>query len=100
MLVNIDSQVIHETNYPECSQSLKKGADVNPRSQHFDSLINFYSCFFFVLTRFRKATRQVIDAWLVSHATSTGSDVVCSPTHANGQNCSSRGGSGATTPVR
>ncbi|KAL5278928.1 PDE5A family protein [Megaselia abdita] len=48
----------------------------------------------------RKATRQVIDAWLVSHATSTGSDVVCSPTHANGQNCSSRGGSGATTPVR
>ncbi|XP_037960082.1 dual 3',5'-cyclic-AMP and -GMP phosphodiesterase 11 isoform X2 [Teleopsis dalmanni] len=49
----------------------------------------------------RKATRQVVDAWLVSHATSAGNDVSAgSPTHANGQNCSSRGGSGATTPVR
>ncbi|XP_030383510.1 dual 3',5'-cyclic-AMP and -GMP phosphodiesterase 11 isoform X2 [Scaptodrosophila lebanonensis] len=51
----------------------------------------------------RKATRQTVDAWLVSHATSAGNDVVSSnsPTHAaNGQACSSRGGSGATTPVR
>ncbi|XP_055920865.1 dual 3',5'-cyclic-AMP and -GMP phosphodiesterase 11-like isoform X3 [Eupeodes corollae] len=46
----------------------------------------------------RKATRQVVDAWLVSHATSAGNDG--SPTHGNVQNCSSRGGSGATTPVR
>uniref|UniRef100_W8B7A9 Phosphodiesterase n=2 Tax=Ceratitis capitata TaxID=7213 RepID=W8B7A9_CERCA len=50
----------------------------------------------------RKATRQVVDAWLVSHATSAGNDVSLtgSPTHTNGQSCSSRGGSGATTPVR
>ncbi|XP_061397827.1 dual 3',5'-cyclic-AMP and -GMP phosphodiesterase 11-like [Musca vetustissima] len=49
----------------------------------------------------RKATRQVVDAWLVSHATSAGNDTSnTSPTHPNGQNCSSRGGSGATTPVR
>uniref|UniRef100_A0A1A9W0L3 Phosphodiesterase n=1 Tax=Glossina brevipalpis TaxID=37001 RepID=A0A1A9W0L3_9MUSC len=53
----------------------------------------------------RKATRQVVDAWLVSHATTAGNDASCcnsSPTHThpNGQNCSSRGGSGATTPVR
>ncbi|EDX05381.1 GD21829 [Drosophila simulans] len=49
-----------------------------------------------------KATRQTVDAWLVSHATSAGNDVVSStsPTHANGQTSSSRGGSGATTPVR
>ncbi|XP_055837301.1 dual 3',5'-cyclic-AMP and -GMP phosphodiesterase 11-like isoform X2 [Episyrphus balteatus] len=46
----------------------------------------------------RKATRQVVDAWLVSHATSAGNDG--SPTHGNVQNSSSRGGSGATTPVR
>ncbi|XP_065355555.1 dual 3',5'-cyclic-AMP and -GMP phosphodiesterase 11 isoform X3 [Calliphora vicina] len=49
----------------------------------------------------RKATRQVVDAWLVSHATTAGNDTSnTSPTHPNGQNCSSRGGSGATTPVR
>ncbi|XP_054083448.1 dual 3',5'-cyclic-AMP and -GMP phosphodiesterase 11 isoform X2 [Zeugodacus cucurbitae] len=50
----------------------------------------------------RKATRQVVDAWLVSHATTAGNDVSLtgSPTHTNGQSCSSRGGSGATTPVR
>ncbi|XP_055386324.1 dual 3',5'-cyclic-AMP and -GMP phosphodiesterase 11-like isoform X2 [Condylostylus longicornis] len=49
----------------------------------------------------RKATRQLVDAWLVSHATSAGNDVVGSPTQNNGQqNCSSRSGSGATTPVR
>lgn len=43
----------------------------------------------------RKATRQVVDAWLVSHATPTSSSTeLVSPTHA------SRGGSGATTPVR
>ncbi|KAB0793779.1 hypothetical protein PPYR_13399 [Photinus pyralis] len=44
----------------------------------------------------RKATRQVVDAWLVSHATPTSSSVeLSSPTHHQ-----SRGGSGATTPVR
>ncbi|XP_034100557.1 dual 3',5'-cyclic-AMP and -GMP phosphodiesterase 11 isoform X2 [Drosophila albomicans] len=50
----------------------------------------------------RKATRQTVDAWLVSHATTAGNDVISSnsPTHPNGQTCSSRGGSGATTPVR
>ncbi|XP_030567862.1 dual 3',5'-cyclic-AMP and -GMP phosphodiesterase 11 isoform X1 [Drosophila novamexicana] len=50
----------------------------------------------------RKATRQTVDAWLVSHATSAGNDVISSssPTHPNGQTSSSRGGSGATTPVR
>ncbi|XP_034670133.1 dual 3',5'-cyclic-AMP and -GMP phosphodiesterase 11 isoform X1 [Drosophila subobscura] len=50
----------------------------------------------------RKATRQTVDAWLVSHATTAGNDVVSSssPTHPNGQTSSSRGGSGATTPVR
>ncbi|XP_034474933.1 dual 3',5'-cyclic-AMP and -GMP phosphodiesterase 11 isoform X1 [Drosophila innubila] len=50
----------------------------------------------------RKATRQTVDAWLVSHATTAGNDVISStsPTHPNGQTSSSRGGSGATTPVR
>ncbi|XP_017783345.1 PREDICTED: dual 3',5'-cyclic-AMP and -GMP phosphodiesterase 11 isoform X3 [Nicrophorus vespilloides] len=44
----------------------------------------------------RKATRQVVDSWLVSHATPTSSSVeLSSPTHNQ-----SRGGSGATTPVR
>lgn len=51
---------------------------------------------------FRKATRQVVDAWLVSHATpaANSNTEISSPTHANTQSCSSRGGSGATTPVR
>ncbi|CAH0563713.1 unnamed protein product [Brassicogethes aeneus] len=45
----------------------------------------------------RKATRQVVDSWLVSHATPTSSGgELASPTH----NQASRGGSGATTPVR
>lgn len=62
----------------------------------------------------RKATRQVVDAWLVNHATpsSSNNDLLSSPTHHSGtsmngacgsgcaNNCSSRGGSGATTPVR
>lgn len=75
----------------------------------------------------RKATRQVVDAWLVNHATpsSSSNDLLSSPTahYASGfnapmvtpvngvaggvgmmapsaNNCSSRGGSGATTPVR
>jgi len=66
----------------------------------------------------RKATRNVIDTWLVAHATpsmgaltnnSSSSSViasadmmhVASPTHVNQQQCSSsRSGSGATTPVR
>lgn len=54
----------------------------------------------------RKATRNIVDAWLVAHATPAalaGSDMmmhVSSPTHMNQQQCSSRSGSGATTPVR
>lgn len=56
----------------------------------------------------RKAPRHVIDNWLLSHATpaTNNSSVVVttgensSPTHSNSQPCSSRGGSGATTPVR
>ncbi|XP_050086967.1 dual 3',5'-cyclic-AMP and -GMP phosphodiesterase 11-like isoform X3 [Anopheles aquasalis] len=62
----------------------------------------------------RKATRNMVDGWLVSHATpvSTGavaaaaavanntSTSVDSPTHGSNQPSSSRGGSGATTPVR
>jgi dual 3',5'-cyclic-AMP and -GMP phosphodiesterase 11 len=54
----------------------------------------------------RKATRNVVDAWLVAHATPgalAGTDMmmlVSSPTHVNSQQCSSRSGSGATTPVR
>ncbi|XP_055635245.1 dual 3',5'-cyclic-AMP and -GMP phosphodiesterase 11-like isoform X2 [Toxorhynchites rutilus septentrionalis] len=53
----------------------------------------------------RKATRNMVDGWLVSHATpmttgGTGSSMD-SPTHgAAVQANSSRGGSGATTPVR
>ncbi|KAI4457308.1 cyclic nucleotide phosphodiesterase [Holotrichia oblita] len=44
----------------------------------------------------RKATRQVVDSWLISHATPTSSSVeLASPTHNQ-----SRAGSGATTPVR
>lgn len=54
----------------------------------------------------RKATRNVVDTWLVAHATPAalaGTDMmmlVSSPTHVNQQQCSSRSGSGATTPVR
>lgn len=46
---------------------------------------------------YRKATRQIVDAWLVSHATPTSSSIeLSSPTHT----APSRSGSGATTPVR
>lgn len=54
----------------------------------------------------RKATRNVVDSWLVAHASPTalaGNDMmmlVSSPTHVSQQQCSSRSGSGATTPVR
>jgi dual 3',5'-cyclic-AMP and -GMP phosphodiesterase 11 len=54
----------------------------------------------------RKATRNVVDSWLVAHASPAalaGNDMmmlVSSPTHMNQQQCSSRSGSGATTPVR
>ncbi|XP_058060795.1 dual 3',5'-cyclic-AMP and -GMP phosphodiesterase 11-like [Anopheles bellator] len=54
----------------------------------------------------RKATRNMVDGWLVSHATpvTTAANAVDSPTHGGGgcpnQPGSSRGGSGATTPVR
>lgn len=53
----------------------------------------------------RKATRNVVDSWLVAHASPAalvGTDMmlVSSPTHVNQQQCSSRSGSGATTPVR
>ncbi|XP_060523064.1 dual 3',5'-cyclic-AMP and -GMP phosphodiesterase 11 isoform X4 [Cylas formicarius] len=45
----------------------------------------------------RKATRQAVDSWLVSHATPASSNAeLSSPTHG----APSRGGSGATTPVR
>ncbi|KAL1497949.1 hypothetical protein ABEB36_008828 [Hypothenemus hampei] len=48
----------------------------------------------------RKATRQVVDSWLVSHATPASSNAeLVSPTHGI-PGGSSRGGSGATTPVR
>lgn len=47
----------------------------------------------------RKATRQIVDSWLVSHANS-GTGELPSPVHGSTQPCSSRGGSGATTPVR
>lgn len=116
------------------------------------------SCAFFFIFNIqfnlirRKATRQVVDSWLVSHATAGGAGNHCtcppqltngtnavgsistlsspsgsggaiggatgcgagasnteaanmninnsSPTHGCGQNCTSRSGSGATTPVR
>ena len=51
----------------------------------------------------RKATRNVVDAWLVAHATPTAlasNDVMTSPTHVGQQQSASRNGSGATTPVR
>jgi dual 3',5'-cyclic-AMP and -GMP phosphodiesterase 11 len=55
----------------------------------------------------RKATRNVVDTWLVAHATPGALErsadmmmLVSSPTHVNSQQCSSRSGSGATTPVR
>ncbi|XP_050298984.1 dual 3',5'-cyclic-AMP and -GMP phosphodiesterase 11 isoform X4 [Anthonomus grandis grandis] len=48
----------------------------------------------------RKATRQVVDSWLLSHATPASSSAeLSSPTHGIPSG-SSRGGSGATTPVR
>lgn len=52
----------------------------------------------------RKATRNVVDAWLVAHATPAAlatNDMISSPTHVSQQQSSaSRNGSGATTPVR
>lgn len=54
----------------------------------------------------RKATRNVVDAWLVSHATPAAlasndmMTIVSSPTHVSQQQSASRNGSGATTPVR
>lgn len=48
---------------------------------------------------FRKATRQLVDSWLISHANSGNSELP-SPIHGNAPNNSSRAGSGATTPVR
>ncbi|KAG7205543.1 hypothetical protein KM043_007520 [Ampulex compressa] len=55
----------------------------------------------------RKATRQTVDMWLVSHATPTSSSSSCvelsSPSHGGAASSSGRGGSGgsgATTPVR
>ncbi|CRK99879.1 CLUMA_CG013180, isoform A [Clunio marinus] len=54
----------------------------------------------------RKATRNIVDSWLVNHASPasvTNNDMMglmSSPTHVNQQQCSSRSGSGATTPVR
>lgn len=52
---------------------------------------------------FRKATRQVVDAWLMSHAApssmnSNSSQDVSSPTYPNYS--ATRSSSGATTPVR
>src|SRR4051812_25141493 len=54
----------------------------------------------------RKASRNVVDSWLVAHASPStlgGNDMmmlVSSPTHVTQQQCSSsRSGSGATTPV-
>ncbi|XP_075230732.1 dual 3',5'-cyclic-AMP and -GMP phosphodiesterase 11-like isoform X2 [Lycorma delicatula] len=52
----------------------------------------------------RKATRHVVDAWLVSHATPTGSSGGCcdlgSPVQQQMPCPASRASSGATTPVR
>lgn len=49
---------------------------------------------------YRKATRQIVDTWLVSHATPTASSGVGTESPTQGPMVSSRGGSGATTPVR
>lgn len=54
---------------------------------------------FFSFLIFRKATRQLVDSWLISHANS-GNNELPSPIHGTAPNNSSRGGSGATTPVR
>lgn len=50
----------------------------------------------------RKATRNVVDSWLVVHATpaALASSDISSPTHMSQQQSASRNGSGATTPVR
>ena len=70
-----------------------------------------HSINFFCLIFSSKATRQIVDTWLVSHATPTpslNSADPASPTFLHAQhsvpgatgNSSSRGNSGATTPVR
>lgn len=54
----------------------------------------------------RKASRNAVDSWLCAHATPAAiasNDMmmhVSSPSHVSQQQCSSRSGSGATTPVR
>ncbi|XP_046405591.1 dual 3',5'-cyclic-AMP and -GMP phosphodiesterase 11 isoform X2 [Ischnura elegans] len=52
----------------------------------------------------RKATRQIVDAWLVSHATPASSSLAGPDSPASQGSsavpCASRGGSGAATPVR
>lgn len=52
-----------------------------------------------IFIQYRKATRQVVDAWLTNnlHATQTAGNDLSSPTHGCNQPCSS---SGSTTPVR
>lgn len=105
----------HQVNYDAEYARMESWLDENPE---------FVQDYFI-----RKATRNIVDSWSVScfsglwvkrliyfsffrlvshaHATPTSAssygnpnDVTNSPTHANNQQCSSRGGSGATTPVR
>ena len=75
----------HQSNYDAEYARMEAWLDENPE---------FVQDYFI-----RKATRNVVDAWLVSHATPANVDM-SSPTHASTQASSSRGGSGATTPVR
>lgn len=85
----------HQVNYDAEYARMESWLDENPE---------FVQDYFI-----RKATRHIVDNWLVSHAHATPTsanshgnpnDITISPTHVNNQQCSSRGGSGATTPVR
>lgn len=62
--------------------------------------------FYIVVFYFRKATRQVVDDWVVAHAASNSmnppnsSQDLSSPTYAGGNYPQAKSSSGATTPVR
>lgn len=72
------------------------GHSYDPEYAHMESWLDEHPDFvndYFL----RKATRQIVEQWQVSHATPTSSSVeLASPTHNN----QSRASSGATTPVR
>ncbi|XP_031627073.1 dual 3',5'-cyclic-AMP and -GMP phosphodiesterase 11-like isoform X2 [Contarinia nasturtii] len=80
---------------PSCQTSYEYDPEFSRVESWLDENPEFVQDYFI-----RKATRQLVDTWLISHANS-GSTEIPSPIHGNApNNSSSRASSGATTPVR